>query len=153
MFAPNFTKHELTNSNTANKNGIDNEPPEKESANLERLSWFLQALKMSLIAHLGTNVSIIVSSGYRCPALNKLLSGSKTSAHMKGLAADITCSHLTPLELAKFIETNMKAIGYDQVIQEHTRWVHIGLPEISFKLEPLTATNLNGATIYSKGIH
>lgn len=33
---------------------------------------------------------IQVNSGYRCPALNEVLEGSKNSQHMKGMAADIT---------------------------------------------------------------
>jgi zinc D-Ala-D-Ala carboxypeptidase len=30
-----------------------------------------------------------ITSGYRCPAYNKSVGGSKNSAHMRGLAADI----------------------------------------------------------------
>jgi uncharacterized protein YcbK (DUF882 family) len=37
---------------------------------------------------------IKVNSGYRCPALNKAVNGSKSSQHMKGLAADITAGSL-----------------------------------------------------------
>lgn len=35
------------------------------------------------------NVPITITSGYRCPAHNKVVGGSKSSRHMLGLAADI----------------------------------------------------------------
>lgn len=39
--------------------------------------------------HLGYPIHI--NSGYRCTALNKRVGGSRTSQHLKGEAADITC--------------------------------------------------------------
>lgn len=35
---------------------------------------------------------IILTSGFRCPSYNKKVGGSRTSAHMSGLAMDIACS-------------------------------------------------------------
>lgn len=37
-------------------------------------------------------IPIRVNSGYRCPALNTLVGGSKTSDHLRGCAADISCT-------------------------------------------------------------
>ncbi|MDY7034538.1 MAG: D-Ala-D-Ala carboxypeptidase family metallohydrolase [Thermodesulfobacteriota bacterium] len=34
---------------------------------------------------------LFISSGYRCEKQNRKVGGSKTSAHIKGLAADILC--------------------------------------------------------------
>ena len=39
--------------------------------------------------HLGYPIHI--NSGYRCEALNKRVGGSRTSQHIKGEAADVTC--------------------------------------------------------------
>ncbi|NQZ53203.1 MAG: peptidase M15 [Piscirickettsiaceae bacterium] len=153
MFAPNFTRDELIHSNTAKLAGIDNTPSKLDNDNLQKMSWFLQALKMELSARFGTNVLIRVSSGFRCFDLNTELGGSKDSDHMRGLAADITCSHLTPYQLAKFIEDEMKPLGYKQIIQEHGRWVHIGLMEVESRLESLTASKKAGQLVYSRGIH
>jgi uncharacterized protein YcbK (DUF882 family) len=36
-----------------------------------------------------------VTSGYRCPALNKAVNGSKYSQHVKGQAADITTGYVS----------------------------------------------------------
>lgn len=38
---------------------------------------------------------INISSGYRCPELNKLVGGSQNSQHMKGQAVDVICSNVT----------------------------------------------------------
>ena len=36
-------------------------------------------------------VPFVITSGYRCPLHNRASGGKKTSSHMQGLAADISC--------------------------------------------------------------
>ena len=151
-FPPHFSEDELTRSQTATRQGIDNTPNEQEKSNLLRLAWFLESLREKLRNHYGRNLYIVVSSGFRCEELNKAIGGSKASAHMQGLAADITCPTLTPLELAKFISKNMADEGFDQVIHEFGRWVHLGLCEGLPRYELLTAVKENGKTVYKKGL-
>lgn len=51
-------------------------------------------------------VSVTVNSGYRCPVHNKNVGGaSKTSYHMKGMAADIVVKGVHPVRVARFIDT------------------------------------------------
>lgn len=152
MFAPNFTKEELIRSSVAKRMEIFNEPSKAQDVNLQRLSWFLQSLKIELSKRFNADVKIIISSGFRSKELNDEIGGSDTSAHMDGLAADITCSHMTPFFLARFISTEMRCLGFDQVIQEYGQWVHIGLTKPSDKLESLTAVKENGKTVYRRGI-
>lgn len=147
-YPPHFSKEELTRSQTATRNEIDNTPDDE--ANLVRLAWFLESLRQRIRMNVDKRAFIIVSSGYRCPELNLIIGGSKTSAHMKGLAADITCPSLTPLELAEFIRDNMEE--YDQVIHEFGRWVHIGLSSDVNRLQELTAIKENGKTVYKTGL-
>tara|TARA_R110000851_G_scaffold268235_2_gene420930 strand:+ start:2989 stop:3351 length:363 start_codon:yes stop_codon:yes gene_type:complete len=40
-------------------------------------------------------VPFIISSGYRSPAYNEKVGGVSNSSHLKGLAADITCTEST----------------------------------------------------------
>jgi hypothetical protein len=145
-FPPHFTLEEMTRSQTATRNGINNTP--EDLTNLMRMAWYLEELREKL-REIHPNTYIIVSSGYRCPELNLIIGGSKTSAHMKGLAADISCPHLTPLELSEFIRDNME--DYDQIIHEFGRWVHLGLAEIP-RGELLTATKEGGKTVYKRGL-
>ena len=123
MASPNFSMDELTHSDTAARHGIDNTPNDNEKENLYKL-----AMEMEDVRELLNNKPIFVSSGYRCLALNELLGSKKTSAHIKGLAADFTCRQFgTPNEIV-FALINSD-IPYDQVILEFDRWVHISFCE------------------------
>lgn len=49
---------------------------------------------------------VTVNSGYRCPVHNSRVSGaSKTSNHMKGLAADIAIKGVNPVRIARYLES------------------------------------------------
>ena len=148
-FPPHFTIEELTRSQTATRNGINNMPD--DLSDLMRIAWFLESLRTKIRMEY-PNAVIIVSSGYRSPELNLIIGGSKTSAHMKGLAADISCPDLTPLELAQFIAGTMADESFDQVIHEFSRWVHVGLSVGLPRYELLTAVKENGKTVYHKGL-
>lgn len=115
-----FTLAELTLSQHAARAGLDNTPSPNEIANLRMLCRTLEAVR----AHLG--VPLLISSGYRAAPVNRLLGGVATSAHVHGLAADfIAPAYGTPLEVATAIAR--VGIEFDQLINEHGRWVHIGL--------------------------
>jgi hypothetical protein len=67
-----------------------------------------------------------ITSGYRCPGLNAAVGGSKTSAHMAGLAADVV-----PLEMDlrnAYTRLAHSGLPMDQLIWELGRWIHIGAP-------------------------
>ena len=148
-FPPHFTVEELTRSQTATRNGINNMPD--DLSDLMRIAWFLESLRTKIRLEY-RNAVIIVSSGYRSPELNLVIGGSKTSAHMKGLAADISCPDLTPLALAQFIADNMADEGFDQCIHEFSRWVHVGLSVGLPRYELLTAVKEDGKTVYKSGL-
>ena len=123
MASPNFSMDELTHSDTAARHGIDNTPNDNEKENLYKL-----AMEMEDVRKLLNNKPIFCSSGFRCVELNTLIGSKKTSAHIKGLAADFTCRQFgTPNEIVfALINSN---IPYDQVILEFDRWVHISFCE------------------------
>ena len=149
-FPPHFSLEELTRSQSAVRGNINNTPSEAETANLIKLAWFLESLRDKLRKHYQKRLIIIVSSGFRCGLLNIMIGGSRSSAHMQGLAADITCPGLTPLELSRFINENMEE--FDQVIHEFGRWVHIGLSNGIARHEDLTALKEDGKTVYKNGL-
>ena len=106
-----FTLEEMTFSQTASREGIDN-TPDKEALNyLHDLAAALEQVRTLL-----GNQSILISSGYRCPELNAAVGGSTTSAHMVGMAADLTSPPLTPLEICRMIEAS--PLTFDQLIYE-----------------------------------
>lgn len=79
-----FTIRELTKSDTAKRHGIANNPSKEEEKNLVALvDNILDPLREAY------GKPIIVTSGYRCEELNRLVGGSKTSQHRVGMAVDI----------------------------------------------------------------
>ena len=154
QYPPNFTFEELTRSQVASSNNIDNIPTDEDVlTNLIALAWFLQGLKNALMAHFGENVKVRVGSGYRCLDLNSHqdIRGSKTSRHMNGLAGDVTCSHLSPFRLAEFVE-NHPEIEFEKMINEFGRWVHFGISLTSSNKIVYTAVKVKRKTKYIEGL-
>lgn len=122
----NFTLEELTASPTAKAKGIDNTPSQKVIAELTKLAkTVLQPLRETY------GKPIIVTSGYRCPALNTAIKGAKTSQHMLGQAADIKSKSDTPKDNKEIFDLAVKLmkegkIDTGQIIDEYNYdWVHI----------------------------
>lgn len=125
----NFTLEELTRSTTAVRLGIDNTPSGIETENLRQLAMdVLQPLR-----RIWRN-PIVVSSGFRCVALNKAIGGSKSSQHLYGQAADIhTLSDERADNQALFATIvcliREGVINVGQLIDEYDyNWIHISLP-------------------------
>lgn len=79
----NFTLKEFTYSRTAIDNGIDNTPDERRVAAIRLL---ITQLIQPLRDRLGEPIAI--TSGYRCPGVNRLVGGVVNSQHTRGEAAD-----------------------------------------------------------------
>lgn len=125
QLTPNFTLEEMTDSQTAARQGIPNVPPigSPERANLTRTAEVMEQVRTFL-----GDKPILISSGYRSPQVNAAVGGSKSSAHMSGLAVDFSCPGFgTPLAICKHLHSHMKALGIDQLIHEYDTWVHLGL--------------------------
>ena len=76
---------------------------------------------------------IQVNSGFRGPALNKAIGGSKTSQHRFGEAVDFVPLAATLQEVFWWI-VNESGLGFHQIILEggtpsYPTWIHIGLPK------------------------
>ena len=140
--SPHFSLAELVSSQVATRKGIDNAPAPAIVANLTRLAALLEQVRALVGA------PIVISSGYRSPALNKAVGGAANSAHVLGLAADISTAKLTPKALALLIRQS--DIAFDQLIYEGT-WVHIGLSTGALRRQVLTAKFAGGVS-YVAGI-
>jgi uncharacterized protein YcbK (DUF882 family) len=79
--SPHFTLGELTKTKHVTADG--NIPSHVVIENLKRLCPWLEELRRRY------NEPIIINSGYRSPAVNKLAGGSNTSNHLTGCAVDI----------------------------------------------------------------
>lgn len=117
-----FTLKELTKSDTAIRKGIKNIPNRQEEQNLIALiDNVLDPLREAY------GKPIIVTSGFRCEELNRLVGGSKTSHHRTGQAADIRTIVDTPEENKKLYDLIIKLnLPFDQLINEYNfDWVHV----------------------------
>ena len=123
--SPHFTLQELTVSDWAARNGVDNTPPLDIVANLTKLAEKLEEVRAIL------KQPIIVNSGYRSPKVNKAIGGKPTSSHQYGLAVDFKSpSFGTPEDIVKAL--SVTELRYDQLILEFATpdgggWVHLGI--------------------------
>lgn len=156
MITKNFSMAELTRSNKAKEYGINNVPTDRHKANLiESTKNLWQPVRDIL------GVPMLVSSGYRSPALNRAVGGSNTSAHSHGYAIDFTAPRFgNTRQIAKKLATELKARGikFDQLILEfpddHRTWIHLGYKSPSGKQrgQLLTAVKRGKKTVYLQGL-
>ncbi len=139
-----FSLAEMTASQWAARAGIENEPGSVEIENLKRLAATLELVRYAL------GCPVIITSGYRCPEVNRNVGGASSSMHVQGLAADFIAPGFgTPYQVAKKL-MGVDAIKFDQLIHEFGRWVHLGLA-VSGKEPRLQALSIFNAR-YLPGI-
>jgi uncharacterized protein YcbK (DUF882 family) len=117
--SPHFTLDELTHTDHRE---IDNSPTQAEIDNLQQLANFLEEVKTVL-----GGKPIMISSGFRCKALNDAVGSKDTSQHRTGFAADFRVPGMTPDEVVRAVVAS--GIGYDQIIREFDRWTHISVSD------------------------
>lgn len=120
-----FTLEELTSSSIAKQLGIDNTPAPDIVENL-------QALCRNVLepARLRFGAPIYITSGYRCPQLNKAVGGKPTSQHQYGEAADLQVKGVANLRRLYNILDN---ISHDQLLYESngkTQWIHVSFRHV-----------------------
>lgn len=122
QLSPHFTLAELTASNKATQLGIDNTPAPELVPRLVLVAEMLERIRSTL------GVPVSVTSGYRCPVLNRAVGGVTSSDHTQGHAADILAPRFgTPYQVASLLAPLVETLGVGQLILEGIRgkqWVH-----------------------------
>lgn len=116
-----FTLSDFVRSETADRNHIDNTPSPEVIDNLRALCRnVLEPARVAFCA------PIYITSGYRCPALNKAVGGKPTSQHLRGEAADLQVKGVQNLRrLYRMIKDHGV---FDQLLYESngaTKWIHV----------------------------
>lgn len=126
----NFKISEFINSDTAIKNKINNMPDINSLDNI--LDLIINCMQPARELF---NLPIVVTSGYRCQKLNKLVGGSINSQHLNGCAADFIIKNMKPVEIIERIKSSN--ICYDQLINEYDKWVHISYSKNNNRMQIL----------------
>lgn len=121
--SPNFTLQELTHSDTAVRQGWENNPDANEINNLTRLALLLEQVRKVV------NKPILINSGYRSKQVNDAVGSKDSSQHRIGCAADIRVGGMTPSQVCEAIKAS--DIQFDQLIREFDSWTHISVPNKS----------------------
>ena len=150
QFTPHFKLSEFVRSETAEKQGIENNPSPEAVENLRLLSVHtLEPLREAL------GLPIVITSGYRCKALNDLIAHhSQRSQHMEGRAADFyvkevsgskvqVSGHRKLLVLAfRTILTN-PTVDFDQLIL-YPGFIHVSFVSHSDNRHKIMSANGQG---------
>lgn len=129
-----FTIAEMVKSETADSCGIDNRLPKSLICNVNGLiDNVLDPLREAY------GKPVTVTSGYRCKVLNKAVGGSKTSEHMKGMAADIVGTPNTKEENNRLFNLIQELdLPFTQLIDEKNfSWVHVSYDSCNVKKQIL----------------
>lgn len=146
QLSPNFALAEMTVSQTASRKGLPNNPDVAVVAALKLLC-------LNVLEPVRTHFArpVIVTSGYRSPAVNKACGGAASSQHCLGEAADFTVPAVSNFDLAQWI---MRNLNYDQLIYEfgESGWIHCSWRDGRLRNEELTARRIGGHTKYLPGL-
>ena len=145
QLSPHFTLEELLQSDTATRNGYNEQfsPPQNIIDNLKALcDNVLEPLRAKI------GKPIIITSAYRCERVNGSVPGSANhSQHELGCAADTHVDGMTIEEWYQFIKS--AGIPFGQLIQEHNLWAHVSHDLGAQRNKTLKATGTISDPIYS----
>ena len=130
-----FTIEELSRSATAERLGIVNKG---DARIVENLTVLTDCLLDPLRALWGAPLR--VTSGYRCPALNRAVGGVANSHHLRGMAADLVTMSNRVGENRRLMDVLVgSGLRWTQAIWECNRhgatWVHVAYDPADLKGE------------------
>ena len=145
----NFALSEMVKSATAVRLNVDNSPSPIHLVNLTHLC-------INILQPVRDQFGVItINSGYRSPALNAKVGGSKTSQHCNGQAGDFESFSTPNPDLAKWISKNLE---FDQLILEfydgkdpNSGWVHCSYNLMGNRKKILTALKTKSGVQYKTG--
>jgi hypothetical protein len=126
LLSPHFSLEEFTASDTALRRGIDNSLPPELMVNARSTAMMFERIRAHLIYVRGRPIPIILTSGYRCPELNRAIGSSDTSDHRKAMAGDARAPEFgTPYEVCQVLAPVVSLLNIGQLILEYGSWFHV----------------------------
>lgn len=123
---PHFTVAEFIASDTAARLGIDNSLPATMLETAKATCEMLERIRAHLARVSGRAIPIVLTSGYRCLALNRAIGSGPGSDHVRGMAADMKAPAFgSAFEVATALAPRVSELGIGQLIHEFGSWVHV----------------------------
>lgn len=122
QLTPHFTLEELATTSNQKYKELNLQEAQKQMGKMYMLAGFAERVREIV------GKPMTITSGYRCPDLNKAVGGAISSQHKLGEAIDFVCKGLTTNEIAcKIAVSDLK---FQQLIIEHSGskvWVHVSI--------------------------
>jgi zinc D-Ala-D-Ala carboxypeptidase len=126
LLSPHFSLEEFTYSETALRMGVDNSLPAELMDNARATAMMLERIRVHLISLCGHPVPIVLTSGYRCPQVNRAVGSKDTSDHRQAMAADARAPDFgTPLQVCQALAPAVSLLNIGQLIYEFGSWFHV----------------------------
>lgn len=127
QLSANFKLVELVRSPMADRHDIDN-----TDGLTDTVVWNLRTLTREVLQPVRDKFgTVIVSSGYRCLELNRLLKSDDNSDHRLGRAADFECPHVSNWEVIEWIRghlnTRQLIAEFMQRGDPNAGWIHASI--------------------------
>ena len=139
----NFTLQELTASDWAARQGVDNTPPAVVLAELQRTAELLQRIRNYLTACAGIDTPLTNISGYRSIPVNRGIGSSDGSDHVRGCAADFKALRMTPYQVCQALLPKLDEFGIGQIINELT-WTHVSTKMVAKPINRIITIDRHG---------
>lgn len=124
QLSEHLTLAEFTHSDTAQRRHIDNSLPADLMDNALRTAKMMEGIRAHLGRIAARDVPIIVTSGFRCRALNSVIGSTMGSDHPRAMAIDFVApKYGTPRQICAALLKHIDALDIGQMIYEHS-WVH-----------------------------
>lgn len=128
---PHFTIEELAGTSVEKYKKLNLLKAQEQMGKMYMLAGFAERVREIV------GKPLIITSGYRCPELNKAIGGAITSQHIFCEAIDFVVKGLRPEDIFNRIVTS--DLKYNQIIIERntkgSQWVHISIGAFKQKLQ------------------
>lgn len=128
---PHFTIEELAGTSNAQYKKLNLLKAQDQMGRMYQLAGFAERVREIV------GKPLIITSGYRCPELNKAIGGAITSQHIFAEAIDIVVKGMSVQDVFNRIVTS--DLKYNQIIIERNKsgsqWVHVSIGSYKQKLQ------------------
>lgn len=133
MFMKYFVFEQFFSSDVAEACGIDNVPDVYRNQLIRsNIILLVDNVLDPIREHVGSPV--VITSGFRCPALNELVGGKGSSQHLTGQAADFTVLGMMVREYKELAYWCANNLDFDQlIVYPGRKFIHVSYvsPELN----------------------